>query len=306
MSDRPTRDCQCKRANHQHGTRTAYVVDRCRCDPCREAARIYEAQRRRTHLYGRYNNLVDAEPARQHLRTLRAHGMSHQQLETLTGVDKSTLFRILHGRTERGEGPARRIIPKNADAILAVRFTHEGLPGGHQIPATGAIRRAQALACLGYTFKWQAEQIGMSPANYARIVRTEGGKVTVTTHGLIDDLYRRYEMTPNRPETWHEKAAASRARNTATREGWAPPAAWDDIDLDDRPASTPAYKTISDMEARRQDAVDLIAGGYAPATVMGRLGIRTLRDLKLMLATAGRADLAEEAALAHQVWQDAA
>ena len=44
MSDRPTRDCQCKRANHQHGTRTAYVVDRCRCDPCREAARIYEAQ----------------------------------------------------------------------------------------------------------------------------------------------------------------------------------------------------------------------------------------------------------------------
>lgn len=38
MSDRPTRDCQCKRANHQHGTRTAYVVDRCRCDPCREAA----------------------------------------------------------------------------------------------------------------------------------------------------------------------------------------------------------------------------------------------------------------------------
>ena len=52
MSDRPTRDCQCPRANHQHGTRTAYVVDRCRCDPCREAARIYEAQRRRTHLYG--------------------------------------------------------------------------------------------------------------------------------------------------------------------------------------------------------------------------------------------------------------
>lgn len=304
MSHRPTRDCQCKRANHQHGTRTAYVVDRCRCDPCREAARIYEAQRRRTHLYGRYNNLVDAEPARQHLRTLRAHGMSHQQLETLTGVDKSTLFRILHGRTERGEGPARRIIPKNADAILAVRFTHEGLPGGHQIPATGAVRRAQALACLGYSFKWQAEQIGMSPANYARIVRTEGGKVTVTTHGLIDDLYRRYEMTPNRAATWHEKAAASRARNTATREGWAPPAMWDDIDLDDAPAV--AEDTPESLaERRQQDAVDLIAGGMAPALVAQRLRT-SVRGLQRMLTTAGREDLAVEVEHAHQVWQDAA
>ena len=304
MSDRPTRDCTHPKANHQHGTRTAYVLDRCRCDPCREAARVYEAQRRRTHLYGRYNNLVDAEPARQHLRTLRAHGMSHQQLETLTGVDKSTLFRILHGRTERGEGPARRIIPKNADAILAVRFTHEGLPGGHQIPATGAVRRAQALACLGYSFKWQAEQIGMSPANYTRIVRTEGGKVTVTTHGLIDGLYRRYEMTPNRAVTWHEKAAASRARNTASREGWVPPAAWDDIDLDDAPAvaeDTP----VPLNERRRQDAVDLIAGGMAPAMVAQRLRT-SVRGLQRMLTTAGREDLAVEVEHAHQVWQDAA
>ena len=27
MSDRPTRDCQCKRANHQHGTNAAYTRD---------------------------------------------------------------------------------------------------------------------------------------------------------------------------------------------------------------------------------------------------------------------------------------
>ena len=44
---RVKRDCQCKRASHVHGTRTAYVVDKCRCRPCTDALRIDRTQKPR-------------------------------------------------------------------------------------------------------------------------------------------------------------------------------------------------------------------------------------------------------------------
>lgn len=302
--DRPRRDCQCKRARHQHGTRTAYVVDRCRCDDCREAARIYEQKRRRAHLYGRYDNLVDATPAREHLTRLLDQGMSYKQLQTLTGVDRSTLCRIVHGRAERGEGPARRIIPVNAERILAVRYTHRGLPGGHRIPATGVTRRAQALMCLGYSLKWQAAQIGMNPGNYNRMVNGGTGGVTVALHQRVDGMYRDLENTPNPATDWHDLAAANRSRYTAARRGYVPPAGWDCIDTDPTPATVTDITTAADRKA--QDAVDLIAGGMAPAQVMDRLRVGSLAALTRLLAGAGREDLAVEAEHAHQIWKDAA
>lgn len=44
-------DCRCPRARHEHGTRGAYDVDRCRCFPCRIAWSHAKAQYRRTGTY---------------------------------------------------------------------------------------------------------------------------------------------------------------------------------------------------------------------------------------------------------------
>ena len=302
--DRPIQDCTCKRARHQHGTRLAYVVDHCRCAPCTEASRAYEEARRREHLYGRFDRLVDADPVRRHLEALYATGMSRRQVQNLTGINTSTLHRILHGRSERGEGPAKRIIPANANKILALRPTTQGLPDGHKLPSRGVVRRAQALMCLGYSLKWQAEQLGMGAANYTRLINGYGEHVTVATFRKMDALFRRLEHTPNAAATWHEKAAGVRSRNTAARNGWANPAMWDDIDLDDAPAQVDD-DVESLAERRRQDAVDLIAGGIAPTLVAERLHT-SVRGVQKMLTTAGREDLALEAEHAHQVWKDAA
>ena len=299
MSDRPTRDCQCKRANHQHGTNAAYTRDGCRCDPCRVAGMAYQKRYRLGVLRGTANSLVDAAPAREHIKKLSdLYGLTPGGIAGAAGISRTVMTRLTRGQA--------RTTRATRDAILGV--TIDTLPGTAFIRARGTIRRIQALACLGWSMTYVRERSGVHAQS---LVWTDtAGElhwVTAETHRAIAKVYDDLAWKGQRvPVTARERRDATWAHRTAQKNGWVPPAMWDDIDLDDRPASTPAYKTISDMEARRQDAVDLIAGGYAPATVMGRLGIRTLRDLKLMLATAGRADLAEEAALAHQVWQDAA
>ncbi|MCV7565097.1 hypothetical protein M3E78_005740 [Micrococcus luteus] len=298
MSDRPTRDCQCKRANHQHGTVLAYSIDKCRCPDCTKAMARYDKVKSIARHRGTHRHLVDGADARRNLRTLHnTLGVSMNGIAQAAGVAMPTVSEALQADAK---------IRFDVAAALA-RVTLDDLPDSAEVSARGVGRRLQALACLGWSPNRVADMAGVtSTTTPSRILSGKKTRVTMSTHRAVDAVYKRLQSTRFEPRDRMDRMAYTKATERAAREGWAPPAMWDDIDLDDRPASTPAYKTISDMEARRQDAVDLIAGGYAPATVMGRLGIRTVRDLKLMLATAGRADLAEEAALAHQVWQDAA
>lgn len=94
---RPTRDCQHSRVNHEHGTRLAYVLDRCRCPSCTTANRL-EAKRRRTAIaYGRWTGLIDAGPSREHIGHLRAAGLSLQRICSVSGVGYGTLAKIVYG-----------------------------------------------------------------------------------------------------------------------------------------------------------------------------------------------------------------
>ena len=58
---------------------------------------------------------------------------------------------------------------------------------------------------------------------------------------------------------------------------------------------------------RREDAVDLIAGGFAPDVVRERLQIKgPITELYRLLREAGRDDLVAVAELDHQSWKDQA
>jgi lambda repressor-like predicted transcriptional regulator len=158
------RDCQHKEADHQHGTRQAYVLDKCRCRPCRIANAEHEAARTKAKAYGRYDvGRVDAQPAREHLAMLAENGISLKRAAELAGVAQSTLGHIVYGRKERGEGPRKRIERRVADAILAVRPGFDSMPEARIIDGTGTARRIQALVAIGHSINSLAAAAGLRP-----------------------------------------------------------------------------------------------------------------------------------------------
>lgn len=289
MSDRPTRDCQCKRANHQHGTAAAYRTDGCRCARCSAAqaedVRAYRLQQ----ITGRNNYRAEATRVRDHVAVLRdTWGLSPNAIATTAGVSHQTIYRL---------DTAERITRRAGAALL--RVTLDDLPDDALVNARGVHRRVQALATLGWAPRWIASQIHYgNPTHILTVNRCRLG-----THRAVAALYEDLWDQPRPVESLDDMRARQRVMNRATREGWAPPAAWDDIDLDDAPAVVDAPESLA--ERRRQDAIDLVAGGVAPAIVAQRLGM-SVRGLQNMLTDAGREDLAAEVAHAHQVWKDAA
>lgn len=301
-TDRPTRDCQHPRANHQHGTRTAYVIDRCRCDDCTKAATAYEKKRRIDHAFGRWDALTDAAPVREHITYLAREGVSYRQVAKYAGVAHTAILDIVVGSTRTGGRPRKRVRRETADRILGMRPSVDVMADGRTYPATGLIRRVHALAALGYSMTWTCDQAGIRMSDLHRITRT--GRTSPGTHLKVDAVYQQVGDTPRVGHTHAEKQSISRTLNRARREKWVPPAGWDDIDLDDAPAR--AEPPTSPRRRKQQDVVDLIAGGYTPAVVMERLNIDSMADLRRLLTSVGRPDLAAEADHAHQVWKDAA
>ena len=286
------RDCQHKEANHQHGTRQAYVLDKCRCRPCRTANSEHEAARTKAKAYGRYDvGRVDAQPAREHLAMLAENGISLKRAAELAGAAHSTLGHIVYGRRDRGEGPRKRIERRVADAILAIRPGLDSIPDGRPIDGTGTARRVQALAAIGHSINHQAAAAGLDRQVLDRAL--DGHRTTAATARAVRALYDRLWDKPAAPTEWHAKVAASRTRNTAARLGWAPPLAWDD-DTIDNPHAQPEGHGKDQRHGTAElieDVHHLRPAGCTAATVAARLG-RPQHSIERTLDRAGRHDLA--------------
>lgn len=103
------------------------------------------------------------------------------------------------------------------------------------IDAEPSRRRLQAMAALGWTSARIAEASSIPEMTVKRILQ-----------GRHDSVYRR---TDNAVRTFYDAFSgtvphgrpAVRARTLASRNGWAPPLAWDDIDNDTNPADLDYY-----------------------------------------------------------------
>ena len=198
-------------SDREHGTRAKYVVDRCRCDECREASRLYNLQWR-NDLQPR---LVSAEQARQHVLELMAAGVGFKRVARLAGLSTSAVASIIWGKP--GRPPTRRIKPSTAEAILSVTASLDDLADGTRIPAgpthegiaklTGAgVPRARIAERLGVrTFQVSADQTHVT----ARTARVIAGMVAELDAGtLVTHRDSRYgptviapEARPRRPRT---------------------------------------------------------------------------------------------------------
>lgn len=246
----PRRDCHHKIARHEHGTRTAYVLDRCRCRACRDANSAAERQMTRAQAYGRWQPYIDADPTRAHIARLRADGIGLKRIAALSGVAHGTLWKLVYGKP-RVDGtcvPSRRCRPETAARILAVTASLEHLGSVVLVDATGTRRRMQALVAIGWSISCLGRRLGIT--NIHNTIASD--QVYARTALAVSQLYAElWDVRP--PETTHrERYSASRARNYAAAHGWLPPIWWDDDMIED-----PQHEPTIDLDEPR--GVDEVA-----------------------------------------------
>lgn len=230
-------DCRCPRAEHRHGTYEARKRDGCGCGACVQAGRRYA--KRRSHLgrTGR-SNLIDAQPARDHVRQLLREGLTLGQIEQRSGVHRTGL-RHLVGTGSDGRPAAARVRRDTAARLLAVAACRVGEETSGLVDPTGTRRRLQALVAIGWTQSALARRLGILPASLPKIVHGDRPAIRVATRDAVQALYDDlWDQSP--PDvTPGERRARTAALTRAAARGWPPPMAWDD-DLIDNPAARPA------------------------------------------------------------------
>lgn len=162
---------------------------------------------------------------RDHLTALLNAGMTRKHITATTGIGAATLYEILHLTRPK-------VKHHTATQILALRPQPASAAG--QVPALGTIRRLQALTAYGYPLRRLAALTGVAASGIRALLRSERRWVHSNTQRRVAATYERLSITPGPSEV---------ARRTGRGNGWAVPAAWDDIDNpESRPAGAPELR----------------------------------------------------------------
>lgn len=214
--DRTPQPCLHKQADHQHGTRACYVLDKCRCLPCSKANAEAETWRERQKAYGRYTKYVDAYPVRLHIQKLLDAGMGLKQIGKVASVSNGAMTKIWYGtysttgtgkapgrKGRGGKGgelirpPTRRVLRTTAEKLYAIDpdWTGQPLPladGARVGPdiCIGVTRRIRALVALGWSQSQLAARLGLQRSNF-RLADHQWSlnwRTVKAVHALYDEL----------------------------------------------------------------------------------------------------------------------
>jgi transcriptional regulator with XRE-family HTH domain len=209
------------------GTRQGYNAG-CHCGACMQAARDYKNDRNRAKAYGTWQPFVDAEPVREHLLALRQARMGRHRVAEVAGLDPNYLARLLYG--DGTKPPPRKMRGETAAKILAVTLA-DGINPRRATDSTGAQRRLGALWAKQWSLRRLAAESGLSETTVTAIMR--GDPISVASDCAVRAVYDRlWDQLPPEPTTPHERTAAAQNARRAQEKGLAPPAAWDDEQLD--------------------------------------------------------------------------
>lgn len=180
-----------------------------------------------------------------------------------------------------------------------------------RVDATGTRRRLQALCALGWSFRELGHRLGVDDALIGRWARATTVRRSTSTR--VDELYEQLSGTVPPTTTQAQRFSAARARETARREGWVPPLAWDDIDTDPAPPevvvihvddidpvaidlATAGVPTPLTPAERRIVVEQLLAAGHTDTNLIARMADCTPRQVqRIRHALAAPAGLDEEA-----------
>lgn len=192
-------------SHRPHGSYVKYVVERCRCEPCRQANREYE--RRRVHAMSRPDEVwapyVPAGRARRHLEELAVAGVGLKTVAKMSGVPHGSLSKLVYG--ERGKPPSRRIRPETARRILAVKATDAA--DGQRVDGARTIALLDELVARGFTKTFLATELAGRPRPSLQLARRRDGQVRASTARKVEELYRRLDGVepPPRRSRWENR-----------------------------------------------------------------------------------------------------
>jgi len=194
---------------------------KCQCDDCRDHRNEWSRRHRRREVERKAaatvglapdpKELVDAEPARAHVRWLLKSGMLAADIAKAAEAHKNYPVTLVYGRPEEGRLPPKRVRRSLAEAFLRVPLNVK------RLPALGLQRRVLALAWIRYG--WNAIAAGTT-LTYGQIESIALGKRTWVTRNERRQLlsfYRTALLSPGEPGLKMKPTGES-----------APPWAWGD------------------------------------------------------------------------------
>ena len=136
------------------------------------------------------------------------------EVAAATGVSTSSLSNIARRKHDR-------VQQRVADAILGATVP----PARMSARALGARRRVEALHAAGWPFAWIAAEAGVTDRYVMRIAAGAAETMRTPEFERIASAYERLAFTAPR-----DCRQTRDARTRAAARGFAPPAAWDNID----------------------------------------------------------------------------
>lgn len=279
--------CACPSARHKHGTDLMYLTHKCGCRPCKDAHTVMRRKMRATSYQD--GRLVDAGPAAERIRYLNTrHGYTIAEIAELSGVGTTTLTKVRNGRQQSVSSITR-------DALFGVKPRTE--PTGY-VDATGTRRRLEALAAIGWSLEQIAEASGFHDTVLRRFRRGAQPRVHIESAERVKAVYDELSMRPAPADTRERRGAVKQVLSRAEREGWLPPMAWDDDQIDD-PDYTPQVQDVRRSrdewsDDRVEELRHLIGGGIPVETAVIRAGYPNLKAAYMSVSGKGLKILAAQ------------
>lgn len=198
------------------------------CDPCATAGRRMRKKNELAKIAGRPGMVELGETAWTIIVTT-----PRNQLVINSGMSHERLARYQQA------GPTKRVHRTTQNRILAAARP-SWTPVGIQ-------RRLRALHALGWSMQALGERSDTHATVLIALIRRRDPKhIKVSFAPRILALYDELSMTPPAPS-----ASATRAKNAATRHGYAPPLAWNEDAIDDpqaRPHTIDVSRSHADVD----------------------------------------------------------
>lgn len=207
------------------------------------------------------SSLVPAGPSRVKILQLHEQGWSLAALAAMLGESPAQITQLVY---EEHHQHRRWVTRDRQERILGLVPDLQRVPDRLHVPALGTRRRVQALAVLGWSLREVADRAGVSKQALASSIGRE--RVTARVARVIAGIYTDLETSPGTSE---------RVRRHAAAQGWAPPAAWDNID-DPAEHPDPALWTQDQQPGTLtlEDLQDCASWGLTREQTAHRLGVQ--------------------------------
>ena len=186
------RPCRHPRVHHTHGTRTAYVADRCRCRDCTDANANARAERDayRSRQAQPAAARIEAGPVREHLLGLRATGIGIRQIADLAATTPSYVRRLTAAPT-RGQAEPR-IGVDLSQRLLRITATEANRAEKSQRPAGPTLALLTDLLTQGWSLTHLAHDLRRSPRSLTTTLHAQ--HVDEATHRAVRALHTRLHL----------------------------------------------------------------------------------------------------------------